>query len=261
LKKLWTINTLNFLDFGELDFDTSQRIIILISGRQSNSHKRIFTRQNRIKTFQNVDQLFEASQSDGLHKLDSTSVGWTRNTLDLNTSQTNMKAIFLLTLALFAIASVYGAAPANVTICTPAGAKAKIDSVKLVPDPPAKGVNKIYTSIELLETVTASQYKLEVLIGPVKVFERDHSACGNDSFNLPLGLGSVQVQGIPCPANAGTIQFVQTITLTGFKKLVDVLKSFDPILGSEETLVTVALTATDQNNNPLACVKIQFPKV
>jgi hypothetical protein len=177
-----------------------------------------------------------------------------------------MKTDLLLLFTISALlASAFAQAPANVTNCTPADAKAQLNSVKLVPDPPAKGVNNIYASATLLETVTAATYNLTIDIASLKVFQRTHSVCGNDSFTLPLGMGSVSVQGLNCPASPGSVQVVQTITLNGAVQLRKLLKGDSAArkvgLPDANPIVTVSFNSEDSMGNPLICLIIQFPKV
>jgi len=149
---------------------------------------------------------------------------------------------------------------AKVIDCTPPSAPAKIENVTLIPDPPSTGTNHIITIGYLSETVTASTYYLDVKLGGSNIVNRVHSMCGNDSFKLPLGLGSVQVEGLTCPEGPGQVRLVQTLNLLGsLSNMIQKLASHfhvDPIPEIPLETVSVSFNSTDQNNGPLFCLQV-----
>jgi len=141
--------------------------------------------------------------------------------------------------------------PAKVVNCTPADAEARLVDVVLIPDPPTTGTNHIYTTADLLEQVTAATYDLQIYLGGTSIMKRTASACGNDSFELPLHLGSVQITGFTCPVGPSEETVDIELVLLSNALMVKKLK-----LPSPDVSVTVDFSSFDQNNNPLVCVQV-----
>ena len=100
--------------------------------------------------------------------------------------------------------------------CSAASAKGKISSLDIVPNPPVLGTNTTLTGHgALLEDFNDGQSTIKATYNnlPVPVTPSTISACGTTPVNLPLGLGTVTIRGIDCPAKAGTLQISEVVNI------------------------------------------------
>ena len=76
------------------------------------------------------------------------------------------------------------------------------------------------------------------------IFQREETACGTDTFNLPLGYGNVTAVMLDCPHTAGEQVGVEIKVDLGSdppSKLACVLEAFDH---NGEELMTVTIDVT-----------------
>jgi len=52
---------------------------------------------------------------------------------------------------------------------------------------------------------SAPTVELQVKLGGLQVLDKKQSACGEQKINLPLGLGTVDITALTCPAKAGPV--------------------------------------------------------
>eukprot|EP00903_Cladosiphon_okamuranus_P012214 g11454.t1 len=65
----------------------------------------------------------------------------------------------------------------------------------------------------LTKPLAEGAYHLEVKLGSSVVFKHDGSLCGESTAKLPLGLGYIEIHGLPCPAVPGPVEFAVDLTL------------------------------------------------
>ncbi|CAN0310310.1 unnamed protein product, partial [Ectocarpus sp. 8 AP-2014] len=65
----------------------------------------------------------------------------------------------------------------------------------------------------LTKPLAEGDYNLEVMLGSSTIYQHDGSLCGESSAELPLGLGYIELHGLPCPATPGPTEFSLEVTL------------------------------------------------
>ena len=133
---------------------------------------------------------------------------------------------------------------ASFSNCGTASDKGKITSGVISPNPIVKGQNiKLTGSGQLLESVTAGTYTVTITYNGLTILSHTHSLCGDDSFPLPLGLGTVKVQGIPCPSKPGPVTITQIIPYP---------------LSAPAGAIKAHVTAKDSANQQLMCFDLNM---
>ena len=102
------------------------------------------------------------------------------------------------------------------TDCSAAGAKGSIDSVDILPNPPVLGTACTLTGHgTLLDDFSDGQSPIKATFNnlPIPVTPSTISACGTTPVKLPLGLGTVTVKGVDCPAKAGKLDITEVVTI------------------------------------------------
>ena len=86
--------------------------------------------------------------------------------------------------------------------CTKSTDGAVVDQVTWTPNPPILGKNLTITAIGQVKTETVrvgSNYTLTMKYGNVQVLQGSYPLCGDSTVDLPLGLGTIILQGLNCP--------------------------------------------------------------
>lgn len=88
------------------------------------------------------------------------------------------------------------------------------DSVKVSPSSPKRGVPiTVEATGTLTKPVSSGTYNLHVKLGSSEIYKHKGPICGDSTAELPLGLGSIILHGLPCPANPGPVTFSAEVTL------------------------------------------------
>ena len=90
----------------------------------------------------------------------------------------------------------------------------------------------------------ASSYTFALKYNNFQVLKHAHSACGEDKFDLPLSMGSVDYHGLTCPtAGPGSLE-------------LNVDASVSSVAPSGK--YTAELRALDHNGENLLCINVEF---
>lgn len=128
--------------------------------------------------------------------------------------------------------------------CGTAANKATITSTSIVPNPPVLGSNFTASGNGmLLTTVTGGHYNVIVTFAGIQVIDHTGPVCGPSSFPLPLGLGTVEVTALTCPATPGP---------TGITTVIPVSKY------APSGAVVVSVHSYDQAGDELMCYTLNF---
>lgn len=132
----------------------------------------------------------------------------------------------------------------KITVCS--GPDAHIKDIKYAFDPPApvKGQSVTVTGSGTLDkTVTAGTYTLDVYALGIHVLNHNHSVCGQDTINLPLGMGTITLQGLDCPAS-GPITIKEVVPIPTSVPSGTITAKFRAVDDSQEELVCANLEIT-----------------
>eukprot|EP00996_Jenningsia_fusiforme_P003033 NODE_3842_length_908_cov_674.236321_g3536_i0.p1 GENE.NODE_3842_length_908_cov_674.236321_g3536_i0~~NODE_3842_length_908_cov_674.236321_g3536_i0.p1 ORF type:complete len:158 (-),score=17.09 NODE_3842_length_908_cov_674.236321_g3536_i0:354-827(-) len=124
-------------------------------------------------------------------------------------------SFYLLTLA-FLAAFVSASKPVAITWtdCSTSKYHAKITSVSYSNNPTTGSPFHAVATGTVDEYVTGGQASLSVSVNGVNVLNRQHSVCGTDHIDFPLGLGSADLTLLTCPLQPGRVQIVMSSTLS-----------------------------------------------
>eukprot|EP01001_Neometanema_parovale_P013125 NODE_9487_length_639_cov_520.042636_g9221_i0.p1 GENE.NODE_9487_length_639_cov_520.042636_g9221_i0~~NODE_9487_length_639_cov_520.042636_g9221_i0.p1 ORF type:complete len:158 (+),score=43.46 NODE_9487_length_639_cov_520.042636_g9221_i0:57-530(+) len=93
----------------------------------------------------------------------------------------------------------------------------------------------------LKSAVTAAPYKLVVKLNGIPVFHHDGKMCGKEVLSLPLGLGTLNMNLLDCPAAAGALTMHIGVMVSN---------------AVPDSKVVLAVTANDQTGAPLLCANV-----
>jgi len=117
-------------------------------------------------------------------------------------------------LVVLGCAVVMGVDPVTWKDCSKPDAHSVLKSLDINPQPPVLGQTLTITGKGVLdEEVTSGDYTLIMKYQGIQILTHTHSVCGDDTINLPLGLGTITVHGLNCPQAAGDIVLYQTADL------------------------------------------------
>ncbi|CAN0190144.1 unnamed protein product [Ascophyllum nodosum] len=86
--------------------------------------------------------------------------------------------------------------------------------VTVSPSSPKRGKTVTVTAVgTLTKPVSSGTYNLHVKLGSSEVYKHEGPICGDSTAKLPLGLGSIDLHGLGCPANPGPVTFSAEVTL------------------------------------------------
>jgi len=118
-----------------------------------------------------------------------------------------------LIICVFGVAALH--AQATWKECTPAGSPGSITKVDVVPNTPTKGAEFVITGVGTLkETVASGKYTLTIHLGGIPVFTHTGYGCRPEHIALPLGLGSIEFDGLTCPVQPGSVSVKLSTTLS-----------------------------------------------
>jgi hypothetical protein len=91
----------------------------------------------------------------------------------------------------------------------------RFSSISIKPDPPVKGSPAVLNSTATASgAVEAGTFAMSVAINGMSLYSTQGNACGHSDITLPLGMGSVGVDGLPCPVTAGQeVHIAASLTL------------------------------------------------
>ncbi|CAM9145108.1 unnamed protein product [Pylaiella littoralis] len=88
------------------------------------------------------------------------------------------------------------------------------DDVSVTPASPQRGKPiSMKAKGTLTKPLPEASYDLQVKLGSAVVFQHTGSVCGDTSVTMPLGLGKIDIHGLPCPASPGPVEFAVDLTL------------------------------------------------
>jgi len=121
----------------------------------------------------------------------------------------------LKTLVIFFFGVVAIHAQATWKDCTPAGTGGKINKVDIVPSTPTKGAEFVITGAGTInETVASGKYTLTIHLGGIPVFTHTGDGCKPEHVVLPLGMGSIDFDGLTCPVQPGSVSVKLAATIS-----------------------------------------------
>jgi hypothetical protein len=91
----------------------------------------------------------------------------------------------------------------------------------------------------LTKPVQAGTFDIVVSMGGNEVYSNSGDACGESTFDLPLGAGHFSFKGLTCPANPGPV----TVIFTSMLPNIAPSGTYD-----------IKITAKDQDSSPLMCI-------
>jgi hypothetical protein len=147
-----------------------------------------------------------------------------------------------LAICVFGVAALH--AQATWKDCTPAGSPGKISKVDIVPSQPTKGAKFLITGHGTInETVASGKYTLTIDLGGIPVFTHTGDGCKPDHVVLPLGMGTIDFDGLTCPVKAGsvTVQLATTIAKT-----------------APSGKYTASVKAQDASSTEILCAEVDF---
>ena len=100
--------------------------------------------------------------------------------------------------------------------CSAAGSHGKITDLTVLPNPPLLGVNTTINGHGSLDKAIADgqmSIKSSFQNLPIPVTPASIPACGTTSVKLPLGLGTVDVSGLSCPATVGDLDITEVLNI------------------------------------------------
>ncbi|CAN0226430.1 unnamed protein product [Laminaria digitata] len=103
---------------------------------------------------------------------------------------------------------------ATATDCGGGASDVVFGDVTITPSSPKRGEPvSMKATGTLTKPMSTGSYTLGVKLGSSEVYTHDGSLCGDSDAKLPLGLGTVKLHGLPCPANPGPVTFSLEVTL------------------------------------------------
>eukprot|EP01004_Peranema_trichophorum_P009994 NODE_8749_length_649_cov_188.517110_g8124_i0.p1 GENE.NODE_8749_length_649_cov_188.517110_g8124_i0~~NODE_8749_length_649_cov_188.517110_g8124_i0.p1 ORF type:complete len:158 (+),score=27.42 NODE_8749_length_649_cov_188.517110_g8124_i0:66-539(+) len=128
------------------------------------------------------------------------------------------------------------------TDCGGSTSHGHVTSFTYAPNPGVSGAPIAITAGgNVNEAVTGGTFKFDVFLSGIAVFHHEHSVCGSDSVDLPLGLGHLDLNLLSCPVSSGPITLKIGLTVS------DSVPSGDVILKA---------TATDSAGGALLCLDV-----
>ena len=99
--------------------------------------------------------------------------------------------------------------------CGSVNDKALISKGSMEPQRITPGINMtLVASGHLLEPVTGGNYSIAITFDGFSIVEHSGPICGEDSFDLPFGLGKVHMDLIECPAAPGPFHLVAILPVS-----------------------------------------------
>lgn len=133
---------------------------------------------------------------------------------------------------------------ATITDCGTSATHAHFSTLSIVPNPPVKGSKaSLSASGTVNEAVTSSKYTISVSLDGNQLYVHSGDGCGTSTISLPLGFGTIDVNGVKCPAAAGAFDIGFDVTL--------------PTMAPSGNYA-VQFTGTDQSGASLWCVDTKF---
>merc|ERR1712154_476180 len=88
------------------------------------------------------------------------------------------------------------------------------------------------------EAVAGGKFHLVMKAGLIKLLDHTGDICSADHIDLPLGVGSIDWKGMPCPVSAGEV-------------------TVDMDMNLAENVPSMLLTTSSSNGDDLICVQIK----
>ena len=119
-----------------------------------------------------------------------------------------------------------------------------ITSGTYTPNPIVKGTPFTFSgSGPLTASVSSGTYSVVIKFDGIPILSHSGPVCGKSTFNLPLGLGPVNVNGLSCPAKPGPVTISELIPYSS---------------SAPSGSVSVHITAADSSNKRLLCLDCNF---
>lgn len=123
----------------------------------------------------------------------------------------------------------------------------KLTGLNLYPTAPAKGQPaNLYANGTMTEVVSAGKIQLAVALDGVNLYSDSCNICGTSKITLPLGFGSITMDGLRCPTTVGASEHIQMAL------------NLPSAVPSGNYNVSMIGTESSQNSN-VFCVDAQFP--
>ena len=122
-----------------------------------------------------------------------------------------------------------------------------LSGLNLFPTAPTKGAPaNLYANGTMTEVVSAGKIALAVYLDGVNLYSTQCSICGASKISLPLGLGSINMDGLTCPTAVGNTENIR-MNLN--------LPAAVPSGNYNISMIGIAATS----NSNVFCVDAQFP--
>lgn len=119
-----------------------------------------------------------------------------------------------LALAACALGGVIVGVSGDATNCGKPGDHFNATNVTISPDPPVQGSPALLLAQGTVdEVITGGAASLTVYLNNFPLYNAAATTCGNTTITLPLGMGSIDIDGFQCPTTVGEQQNV-TMSLT-----------------------------------------------
>ena len=142
------------------------------------------------------------------------------------------------------LAAVNAAAP-TITMCGDSSYHAQNVQINIDPALPAKGTKFTVTGSGTVDKAItqAAHFENMLYLGYALIQTHSGSACGQEKWGLPLGLGDITYNGLSCPAAVGDVNLEMEVNV----------KPYAP-----SGMYTAHISAKDQDGENLLCVKVTF---
>jgi len=128
--------------------------------------------------------------------------------------------------------------------CSSPAAHGKIESLTIAPNPPQKGAQVTITGKGALnEKVATGSYTTKIKYNSIPIFVHSGDICKNETIVLPLGMGTIKTQGLPCPTAVGEVELQQIASIAKTAPSGD---------------VTVEFSAKDGAGGELLCLDVDL---
>lgn len=140
--------------------------------------------------------------------------------------------------------TVLSGGKAVITDCGTSATHAHFSSLSITPNPPVKGSKATLAATGTVnEAVSAAKYTMSVSLDGNQLYVHSGDGCGQSTFSLPLGFGSITINGAACPLAAGSMDVGFDLTLP---------------TAAPPGNYAVQFTATDQSSASLWCIDTKF---
>eukprot|EP00996_Jenningsia_fusiforme_P004835 NODE_5707_length_646_cov_306.174204_g5319_i0.p1 GENE.NODE_5707_length_646_cov_306.174204_g5319_i0~~NODE_5707_length_646_cov_306.174204_g5319_i0.p1 ORF type:complete len:158 (+),score=13.12 NODE_5707_length_646_cov_306.174204_g5319_i0:63-536(+) len=154
-----------------------------------------------------------------------------------------MTAYLLSLVLLVACASASKPVSITWTDCSTSGYHAKITNVSYSGSATTGAPFHAVGTGTVDENVSGGKASLSVSVNGVNILNREHSVCGTDHIDFPLGLGKADLSLLSCPQKAGRVQITMSSTLSN---------------AAPDASAVIHVHAGDQNGQDLICAVVNI---